>query len=519
LSSTTRRSHRLPESACTIEVPLLEDRVSPRSSSPRFMWVLRLIRKASRTVSAAFALGIVLIPFGAAAQSPPSQSPRDNFHVFAIAIDIDYLYSHTVYAVASQTGCALNKNCLFLERSTDGGHSWSDMTASGWSGQPVFPAKRGSQRVLLAAGREGLEASLDGGGHFETYSAAKGDIIDVASGAKGGADVLLSYSRPQHMFSLPAESLTQIPGSSLSAPVLRFNPSYPKVNAGQPYALASGVDPSTSFPVVQRCDARLVCAGGSVVETQKSVAKLAISPNFDLDRTLFAATLKGFYRSTDAGTTFTPIVVSPESAQTLITTVQGVAFTPDFNAANGSGSVFAGLLSVAKAASGTGGNIFGGVFQSADGGASWSKVGSQSRLDSGVSALAVAPDGRIFAAYVSPENGRIQGGVLCTTDRKTWRSSCPEYAAAEVPDKTGVPGTSNERIVPRPAQAQSPNGAVSPGATASLLAQKNQSSPEKRSLVTAAVSAALLLAGGFGAILWIKHKISLNKRTHQQQAA
>jgi len=65
----------------------------------------------------------------------------------------------------------------------------------------------------------------------------------------------------------------------------------------------------------------------------------------------------------------------------------------------------------------------GGVYRTTDGGTTWAAIGSPGPMDEGVLALAVASDGRMFAAFLT---SHVQGGLLCSTDGgQTWQVACP----------------------------------------------------------------------------------------------
>jgi hypothetical protein len=63
----------------------------------------------------------------------------------------------------------------------------------------------------------------------------------------------------------------------------------------------------------------------------------------------------------------------------------------------------------------------GGVYRSTDAGATWQAVGSPGLFDHGATAVAIAPDGRLFGGYLK-DGGTV--GLLCNTGA-LWQVSCP----------------------------------------------------------------------------------------------
>jgi hypothetical protein len=286
-----------------------------------------------------------------------------------------------------------------------------------------------------------------------------------------------------------------------------FNPAYPHASSTGATAFLSGVDHNTGLPTVQRCDAAFACSGAATVGAQKDMARLYVSPHVDGDGTLFAATSKGFFHSGDGGRSFAPMTVQPPGANTLITTVQGVAFTPDFDASKRTGRALVALISV-SGASGHPGTTSGGVYGSSDG-TSWARVGGAGPLDSGAAGVAVAPDGRIIAGWVGFRQGKLDGGLLCSVAGGPWQASCPGGPAAggSSPGKAGGPagaagagsGSAAGATGQASASAQAAaDGAAADGATTPVAATPATATGRRLpvlGLAAGAVAVLLALAG------------------------
>lgn len=391
-----------------------------------------------------------------------SAAAPEKLLIASITVTRDYARSHETFGVANRLGC--RKNCAVLLRSADGGHSWTRMPAEGWSGQQVFSARIGRDRALLAAGPGGVEVSTNGGRDFDTVEAPSG-TLDVAQADTRSAHVLIASDASQYLLRMPSRKLTKLPGTQMRQVTLRFNPSYPDVPAGQPLALAAGRDPSSDFPSVERCDAEFRCVERAVVQATPDGAKPAVSPSFDRDGTIYVMSSKAFFRSGDGGRTFQPAIVIPPAADTLVTTVQEVAFAPDFDPTRGRGRAYAAVVTVRGDAGGKG-RVSGGVYASHDGAGDWRRIGRKGDpLATGASTVAVAPDGRLYAGAL-PFAG-AGGQLVCASDGRVWRASCPAYPKAGSVTGSGVaraePPAGSTRRSPR--RVTAPEGIPAPAAS------------------------------------------------------
>ena len=130
-----------------------------------------------------------------------------------------------------------------------------------------------------------------------------------------------------------------------------------------------------------------------------TVTGLALSPEFATDRTVFAATMAGVYRSRDAGKSWQPINDGLTSPFTIC-----VAVSPRFA---DDGTVLVGARA-------------GGLYQSSNGGDEWHPVEIWGQRES-VQAVAVSPNfGRDHEALLGSESS---GVYRTTTGGKTWSAS------------------------------------------------------------------------------------------------
>lgn len=327
--------------------------------------------------------------------------------------------------------------CMSLLRSTDSGQSWKPAPAHQWTGSDLSAAALEGRPILVASYSGGLQISRDGGATFENNPAPSGRLA-IYSVSKS-VRIIISSDDGTYVYTLPGGLMTRVRGSSLQQASIALSATYPRSASYSP-ALAAGTDPSSGFAAVQKCDASLRCGETAIVLSKGDVPRLYLSPNFYKDGTVFAALASGgLFRSTDGGSHFSAVSL-PQQAREIISTVQGITFTPDFDAQRGVGMVFVGRLTVNGDPKGQG-EINGGVLGSIDGGSTWSKVGKSSPLDGGVTALAFAPEGVLVAAFIDMARGG-RGGILYTVDFTTWHGAYP--AALVDPSRQSMAGETRE---------------------------------------------------------------------------
>ena len=404
---------------------------------------------------------IALTPVGASAAAVGEQGVM----VTSITLAADFAQSHLAWAAASRLGCSTD--CGLLLRTADGGASWTQVAARGWNNQPVFSSAAAG---AVSAGAQHVVTSADGGASFVDTATATGTLDAVPSGR--GLTAVVSGESGRFLLALPGHDMRTLPAASLDHATTYLDPAWPRLAAGGAAAFVSGVDHDTGLPVVQRCDATFACSGAAVVGAAKDVARLFVSPHVDADGVILAATSKGFFRSGDGGRSFSAVSVAPPAADTLITTVQGLSFSPDFDASRHTGRVLVAVIS-AIGRKGEAGKTSGGVYTSGDG-ATWSHFGAPSALDSGAAAVAAAPDGRVLAAWIGTGTGKVDGGLLCTLDGRAWAPTCPGGDAAH---GAGQPATHGAGAAPAAAQSAPPAGA--PASTADPAAARMQSDVQR----------------------------------------
>jgi hypothetical protein len=404
----------------------------------------------------------------------------------------------TAYATGTKAGCR-QQGCAVLLASADGGATWADRPAAGWSGQPVVGVTRArGNGDLVAAAPGGIEVSTDGGRTFRLVTGPSGQIDVTGPGVAPPKLVVSVDSSQQYVESMPpAGDPEAVTSPSLSDVRLWWNPSFPG-DANEPAMLGTGRDPTTGLPTILWCDRRFVCTPGGVIAAASDAARLFVSPHYGDDHLILAATRTAFLRSADGGRTFASVMPISPRVGTVITTVSGVAFSTDFDAVRGTGFAVAAIIAVTED-SNHHGTTYGGVVISRDG-ASWTRLGQGSALDAGAEAVAVTDTGRVLAAYIQwTAEKPVSGGILCTADLRVWQPSCPaESNSLQGMHSNGLPiGIAAEP----PASTSVPTGPSKPG-SAAVVGAPRSSSVASRSVsgssvgaVAAGLTLSLLLLG------------------------
>lgn len=384
-------------------------------------------------LSLAFSMLVLAWPTSAAS------APKSGVWVSSITPSPQYALNHRLYAVQQLLGC--KEKCTKLMHSADGGASWRPLPSKGWSGTELLVVELSGEDVLVSMGNEGIQVSADGGLSFDTFRSPTGQL-DALATSDEALGALISGDGRQYLLNFPDGELHELAGSDLQSARLSFHPSWPRVPAGQPTAFASGIHPSTGFPVLQRCDASFSCSRSTVIDTKMGLAHLFVSPGFARDQTIFAVHSRGgLLRSSDGGDSFHPVLVAPRGSRQLISTVQTMAFSRDFDAATMRGAAYAGLVSVSGKLGRTG-KVTGGVYRSRDGGISWAKLGPESDLDHGATAVAVAGD-RVLAAPLGAFDKPV-ARILCLVEAASWAPSCPSTEEVKSEIAEDSPATSKK---------------------------------------------------------------------------
>jgi hypothetical protein len=198
---------------------------------------------------------------------------------------------------------------------------------------------------------------------------------------------------------------------------------------------------------------------------------LYLSSDFGNDGAVFAQTASGIFKSSNGGGTFTPMVIGANGASATSTSMMALA--PGYRETGPVRTAYAAVMQ----AFGTGKDMkrTGGVFRTTDGGTTWNAVGNPGPMDEGVLALAAAPDGRLFAAFLT---SHVQGGLLCSTDGgATWQVACPVVGtgsngvnAAKATNAPGCSGSGCAAAGGATPASGSGSGAGAPAAASSLPA-------------------------------------------------
>jgi hypothetical protein len=372
------------------------------------------------------ALGLAAAaPTPAAAGSAPSGIGNDSVYGFSISPAFDQ--TGLVLAAANQVSstCPSGGCARHLWLSHDGGASWHLVTPPpGWvQAPPTIGVDAGRHESLFAEGSSGVERSDDSGrtwsrvGSAGLPTAAPTYSRDSSVGVIGNSDYLLQGGSSHPI----TASSGQLVETGLS-----FASTFPNGGSHAP-ALLAGLDRKTQAPVVESCSADLTCGNASnlpVASQWSNVATLAMSSNYTSDGVVFAQIGQtSVYKSVDGGHTFTPLTVVSEGA--TYTRIPMLVVPSDYREAGPDRTVYTAVLEVWQDMTTRPPTVKvgGGIYRSADGGGTWSKISAGSPLDGGAAAVAVAPNGRLFAGYLSGTTGH--SGLLCSADGHTWQASCP----------------------------------------------------------------------------------------------
>jgi len=363
-------------------------------------------------------------PRDVAAGAPPTPGPSSIGNELVRGIAVSPLYEQTglVVATAVETQCGQGSQCMHLWISHDGGSSWQRAAAAGWDGgmPAVLVTSSGAER-LIANAPKSLQQSDDDGDTWHDFgppgvpTALPSYKVDGGIAVAGGAggDELLRGG-----------VMHTVSGSGGAYDDMEFGiPTAFPASGRQPAALLSAIDKKTSALFVEQCDATLRCQApepiAGATATMGAPAHLEFSSGYASDGTVFAQVLtSGLYKSTNGGTSFVPLHMGKPGA--TITEVTGLALAHDYQENGTDRVVVASVMQLTGSGAQT--RISGDVFRSADGGTTWRAVGSPGLFDGGATAVAMAPDGRIFGGYMHTP---ATTGLLCSTDGATWRASCP----------------------------------------------------------------------------------------------
>jgi len=467
--------------------------------------------------SAVYAGGIAAVlaiatPARAATLAPPAPSAVGNEAVPAISVSPAYARTGFAVAMAYEFGSGCGQDCVHLWATHDHGASWSRLPATGWQrGLPAIALGPGNREVVLAGGAQ-VQRSDDGGTTWHTVVTSKGA---PDAGPPFGADGTLAVAGQggQDLLVHPGGSTTPVAGSGGAATDVQFAyaPEFPSSGRYAPLLL-SALNTQTGTTLVEQCTATYDCSSPATLATAQKMpgnATLVLSPGYAVDGTVFAVEPTALLKSTDGGRSFAPLTIGAPGA--AATSVGSLALDADYATNH---VAYAAVLQIFAGKAAT----VGGVYRTADGGTTWTKVGSPGPMDHGATSLALAPQGHIFAGYV--EQGASAAGGLECWDGVAWSAFCGVHGAAPNPrgaSSSGGPaatmcggsgcGQAQPQRTSAAAAGAAPGSDGGDGGTPASLVDTGAGSNGKHLPVLVPVALALLAVLGGGALAaWLRER-------------
>lgn len=330
--------------------------------------------------------------------NPADGATPENVQFTSIAPSPNFASDGTVYA-AGGVSCPQTR-CPVLFVSEDGGATWSRLSAQGFSGGDILlTPDHSASNPIFAAGPSGLQMSGNGGARFDPASPVVGGAA-VSPEFDADPRILISSSS---VFEYRADQGTTAPAQIAAVPgapgTIAFSPQY----GTDGVVVVGGVKPAedgTLRSTVYRCEDELCQDSG--LPGNAGAPGVELSATFADDGIAYAFTSESLYFSSDGAASFTALAL-PASAQGALA---DVVLLPDA----GSGGPAIAIASLRSP----------GLHVSTDGGQTWTTQEIDlPGFESGVSRVAVAPGGRLFAAAA-------KRGIACSDDGGlTWASQCP----------------------------------------------------------------------------------------------
>jgi RNA polymerase sigma-70 factor, ECF subfamily len=370
----------------------LPSAASPGASSEGATKTMGLAALAPRNTRA-LSLGPTLL-------APGKDATPEDTQFTSITPSPNYERDHTLVA-AGRVKCA-GSPCTVLFVSHDGGETWTRREGRNFRGQTILlPPNYPADSRIFAMGPAGLQASTNDGASFKVVLPLAGDAaMSPQFDHKDariliGATVVTEYWADQDL-AKPA-TLVGPAGTWLT---VAFSPDY----ATDETVFVGGIRPDASGvmrPAVNRCAAS-ICSGVAF-DLGSDAPWIRPSPGFARDAHAYAFTAHALFRSIDRGMTWRGAI----PAFAVRGSIRDILAARD----GGGLAVFAAVQSGLK--------DVGGLYRSADGGATW--TGGTIRLRGfahGVTGIIETPDGHLIAAAA-------ESGIACSADEGlSWTLRC-----------------------------------------------------------------------------------------------
>jgi hypothetical protein len=361
-----------------------------------------------------------------------------------IAVAPDYWNTRMVAALSTaMDGCSRNCNHLWVTR--DGGATWRDHPLGFDAAHLLVLNTRSGIQSIVTESSAGVRRSDDDG---TTWTVLGPPGVPVAD----QSDAVIVAVPDGHDYVVDGSGRHDVQGSGSSRTDLTFA-------RAEFSGWLAAVDRGTGTDVVMRCDTGLHCSGGAALPGEHSADITLLVANRERDVVVRTAT--GLYRSGDGGRTYAPLTL-PVTPGNAYTTVAAAVIEPGVDTE----VVYVALLRLLHAGTGAAASTDGGVYVTVNGGVSWRAVGRGSLLDGGSTAVAAAPDGRLFAGYVNADG---RAGLMChDDDNGGWRGTCPRWKASCQPQCTaggpqgdaGPDGAANPAVDGTSAATSGAGGAI-----------------------------------------------------------
>jgi hypothetical protein len=399
---------------------------------------------AVAAVTALTAPGVTKATTLAAATPQTAKAAPEPMTVEWIAVSPAYLHTGVVAALGFRFDCP--RTCSSLWVSRNGGASWRQAASRNWTPRHrlIIAVDSRGHDVFYGTSQTLLMRSDDLGETFVPVGPA-GRPTALPSYASDGGLVVASLGRRSDyvLRQGTAQDVTGSSGLRMADMVFAVSPTFPTTGAYTPALLGAAVGYNT---LLLRCSADFACSRPVTLHPATSRfatadrLSLHLAADFAEHGTVFADTATDIEKSTDGGTSFQHLTVVPET-QGLFTSIPMMVLAPGYREADPDRTAYAAVTQVMgpglanpQAPSG--------VYVTHDGGTSWRPTTTSGPLTAGATALAIAPDGRLFAGYSA-----AGGGILCSTDGgTTWLASCPRIGDVPNPDSAAAVSAQTEVI-------------------------------------------------------------------------